>query len=476
MNSTNRLARCLALWMTIIALGCPAPGTRTVTVPPNDPTPPTALWLQANIPDEPLANVTLGSPDATAKAGHSDVIRVTATATDNDGGVKVLRLYMGEKRTSNGVSTGPGLLGTPAAQSRSTATVGQPAETSRSVSLDIAVDTLMKNTNQLVLELHAEATNFSNGTVNTGILRVSIDVLNLRLHIVAARNDDGAFPFDANPQDFSKLIARTNRVFSKSGLRLVFNPASDWETFNRTVLNRQQTGWWAIADSIAGKHPGRIPGILRWGPDASRTGNANAYPPPGASAKHPGVNDVAQRFVMLENFLREGDFSFLNLHGGSHLAHELGHYLGLYHTFPDWTDKLGIVYAPLFGPGMLAPTKAQIDQRVIDFITANGGSTWALDGDQITDTPPDPSPTLFSIHGQKECESNVISVAGTVAGSSVTHTFTPDNRNAMSYFGNCNVDAAGVPIPQRFSAGQMARMRAVVASDPWLKQLIAGQP
>lgn len=471
----NRLA---AISMLVLA-GCHGK-PQTLVVPVTDPTPPDALWLQADIPGEPLANVMLGGTAANASAGHAEVIRVTVRGTDSDGGLKRVRIWMNTRRTTGGVSTGPGLAGLPAAEDVSSATVGGQAEATRYVSLDLGTDTLMRGANSLTIELHGEAVNFHGGAVTTSLLRINVSVVNLRLHIVALRDDDGMFAFDATPQDFARLVDRANRTFSKTGYRIVFSPAADWETFDRTVLNRQQASWFTIADSIAGAHPARIVGILRWGSEAGRTGNANAYPPPDASPRHPAISDRSQRFVMLENFLRDAVFTFLNLHGGSHLAHELGHYLGMYHTFPDWTDARGVVYEPLFAPGPPGSpppnaTQAQVDQKVVDFIATYGGTIGALDGDQIADTPPDPSPVLFRSHGQTECTNRTITVSGTTGGNAVSYTFDPDISNVMSYFGPCANGPDGFPLPQRFTAGQAARMKAVLTSDDWRNKLLAGQ-
>ena len=58
----------------------------------------------------------------------------------------------------------------------------------------------------------------------------------------------------------------------------------------------------------------------------------------------------------------------------------------------------------------------------------------------------------------------------------MSYTFKPDVGNVMSYFGNCGTDGAGVPLPLHFTPGQIARMKAVLASDPRRIPLIAGQP
>jgi len=203
--------------------------------------------------------------------------------------------------------------------------------------------------------------------------------------------------------------------------------------------------------------PGKILVYLRWGPDdASFTGNANAYPPPGAGTKPPSVNDVIQNYVALETKLDLNQNGFLNLLNGAHVAHELGHYLGLYHTFPGWS-------APGYGLSE-NPTRAQADQAVIDYIAANGGTADALNGDALQDTPPDPTHILYQAHGVDDC-SGGITVTGTMNGVSVSFTFVPDQNNVMSYFGGCNGD------PMRFSPGQIRQMHQTLR-DPARKHLV----
>jgi hypothetical protein len=98
---------------------------------------------------------------------------------------------------------------------------------------------------------------------------------------------------------------------------------------------------------------------------------------------------------MLPNLL-DGSFMFLNLGNGSFVAHELGHYLGLYHTFPGWNDVDG----PVFN-GTVPAGQAAVDQKVVDYIAANGGTIDALDGDLLSSTPPDPGPVLYRAHSNQ---------------------------------------------------------------------------
>jgi hypothetical protein len=141
----------------------------------------------------------------------------------------------------------------------------------------------------------------------------------------------------------------------------------------------------------------------------------------------------------------EGQYNYLNLGNGSFVAHELGHYLGLYHTFPGWSDRSGP--APVYGgiPGTGTPTASQADQALIDFIAARGGKINALDGDLLSDTPPDPSPVLYDAHGQDYCSQPQITVAGQISGVSVSLHFSPDTENVMSYF-QCNLPSSSTCI------------------------------
>jgi hypothetical protein len=79
-------------------VGCHTmPQVVTVTSSTTDATPPGAIWMQADVPGQPLANVYLRDPNAPADVSvtvnSSDVIKIAATSTDNDSGVKRLELY-----------------------------------------------------------------------------------------------------------------------------------------------------------------------------------------------------------------------------------------------------------------------------------------------------------------------------------------------------------------------------------------------
>src|SRR5262249_53420304 len=148
-------------------------------------------------------------------------------------------------------------------------------------------------------------------------------------------------------------------------------------------------------------------------------------------------------YVALPNRIGPGA-SFLDLGSGSFFAHEVGHYLGLYHTFPGWSDLFGPVYS-----GQTPANAAAADQTVINYIMANGGTVDELDGDQMSDTAPDPSPILFRAHAQDICSNPSITITGTWRDRPISFTLQPDPNNIMSYFAACS--ALG---PARFSPQQ----------------------
>jgi hypothetical protein len=67
-------------------------------------------------------------------------------------------------------------------------------------------------------------------------------------------------------------------------------------------------------------------------------------------------------------------------------AHELGHYLGLGHTFPGWSDT---------GTDTHAEAAARIAQA--------GGKASALDGDSLSDTPAEAGTAYYMTKGWKMC-------------------------------------------------------------------------
>jgi len=96
--------------------------------------------------------------------------------------------------------------------------------------------------------------------------------------------------------------------------------------------------------------------------------------------------------------------------------------------------------------------------------TANGVGVNSLDGDGLSDTPPDPSPTAYAAYGQDACVNPVLPVSGQDSnGVMRNYTFAPIVSNTMSYFGRCF--RTGVAPDNRFTQLQIERMHATLQSD-----------
>ena len=116
--------------------------------------------------------------------------------------------------------------------------------------------------------------------------------------------------------------------------------------------------------------------------------------------------------------------------GPSFFGHELGHYLGLYHTFPYTSAGPVISLAP--GETL---TATEVEERLVDFIRRNGGTLAALDGDLIADTSPDPGSAFWTRHGHSASGPASVRISGTLDGTPYDYTLEPPLDNMMSYYG-----------------------------------------
>jgi hypothetical protein len=291
----------------------------------------------------------------------------------------------------------------------------------------------------------------------------------LRLQVIPLSNDDGITKaYDVTPQQFSDLIGRVNAIYAGTGIQFLFDQDTDWAPMNNTVLNTDaldRNDFLQLGNQLAAKYPGKILCLLRFGNGTSPTGNGNAYPPPGLHAKPANLTDSQQDYVELPDTMGSSSnpYQFLNLLNGSFVAHELGHYLGLYHTFPGWGDPGDGVYQALNG----ITTAAAADEAIIQFMEQNGSTsnpTDALDGDKLSDTPPDPSVLLYAAHGiaNPPCNQVTITVTGSMKGQPVSYSFTPDIDNIMGYYGSCS----NPPAPKHFSTQQIQEMIDTLTKPP----------
>ena len=269
----------------------------------------------------------------------------------------------------------------------------------------------------------------------------------LRIHAIPLSDDDGGRAFNFTAADLADLVKRANQRFKAASIEIAFDPKHDWRPRRSTAHNNLQnsgTNWFKLGNSIAARIPGKIVLFFRHGPDPTDpTGNGHAYPPNTGQTKPSSaglptdnVNYVA--FPNTKNGINQGD--------GNFFCHELGHYLGLFHTFPGWGNFT--VYGS--NPGAL--TGAQAVQSLVRYIRNNGGTTAAMNGDLLADTAHDCGTVVYTAQGLSHGPTGPASlnIKGRLDGQDYNFTFRPPRNNIMSYF---NWGSA-----QRFTAQQITVM------------------
>ena len=267
----------------------------------------------------------------------------------------------------------------------------------------------------------------------TGTLQAQ--AVHLRLHVIRLADSDGSRAAAITPGQMLEWVSEANAALARSnaGIKLHFVATADgpdWEVMQNTALNRLASHGpgWGAANVIASQHYGKVVVFVRHGGADSATGNGFAFPPQSGKS----VN-----FIALPGFSKTSipmdAFTGPWVQNRWVFGHELGHYLGLGHTFPGWNDLDTDTHA-----------------KASAYIAAHGGSASALDGDSIPDTPPEAGTQYYRTHGWKMC-SGPSSYAVVSSGSKQSSlTFAPMRSNMMSYF------VCGAP---RFTPGQVARIR-----------------
>jgi len=140
---------------------------------------------------------------------------------------------------------------------------------------------------------------------------------------------------DITPDQFRQWVDKANQTYAPASVQFLFDPATDWRNLIDPIINQMQDVEdkdpdWSCNDKFpdgkpkcekeranaeAAKHPGKLVVFIRWGRGATATGG--------------GFSWTDYNFVAMPGF-RSPMCGGQNL---SLLAHELGHYLGLPHTF-----------------------------------------------------------------------------------------------------------------------------------------------
>jgi len=240
----------------------------------------------------------------------------------------------------------------------------------------------------------------------------------IRIHAIPLSDGDGGRACTITPDSFENAVDLVNEIFEPADIRFAFDPTKDWHPRKDTSLNSLHNGgseWWKEANTVAAGIRGEFTVFLRWGKDTDKpASNWFAYPP-DTGQKQPDHAKLPTKnvdFIAITN-----QASRFGKTAGVVLAHEIGHYLGLFHTHPTWG--------------------APDTDLVLSLVAAKGAD--GCNGDLLSDTPPDPGVTYY-----KE-KVNADLCKGPASFKINGVTFTPDRSNVMSYFGSCQPPATITP-------------------------------
>jgi len=181
----------------------------------------------------------------------------------------------------------------------------------------------------------------------------------VRVQAIQVSDDDGGRACDITPQQVGVWLDYASRVFAPAGISFDFDGKADWRALRSTLLNNMSgdadSAWEQevlLANRIAAEHAGKLVIFFRFGPGASPTGG--------------GFSSHEYNFVAAPGFDHTSVCGRQNIHL---LAHEIGHYLGLPHTFARTFQR---------------------EDEARAFFRESAHALSVFDGDGFDDTPPDP--------------------------------------------------------------------------------------
>lgn len=229
-------------------------------------------------------------------------------------------------------------------------------------------------------------------------------------------------------QDVADFVALANNTFAPANLSVVYDPDLDFDTIvdpdlNNNLHSNDSGHNWDEANAIAAGYPGKIVVFFR------KVAFSNfAYPPDVGQA----VPVDAPFPALHPNFIAHDGDQGVARANAQNFSHELGHFLGLYHTQLTWGN-----YFPGVPPDEGCPNSggdcspAELDQAIANLQASRGAN--ALDGDLLADTAQDPGPEYWRMAGLDPATNPSVTINGV--------TYTPDMQNVMSYWGGFNLSA-----------------------------------
>jgi reprolysin-like metallo-peptidase family M12B len=212
-------------------------------------------------------------------------------------------------------------------------------------------------------------------------------------------NDGGSFTSDISRENLKLWLDYANSVFSTTGIKFILDSERDFSELHNTLINSIDSdevsyNWKeqkSALDREAETYPNRLAIFFVYGDSVS-------------GPRRSGFSWLHYNFIIMPGFNEAQKCGHQNI---SMLAHEIGHYLGLVHTFEEtFTNKNTLL--------------ERIARYGVEY----------MDGDALSSTPPDPALYKDS-ERPMECYDAAVSNDTVSVGGKLYHV---PRDNLMSYY------------------------------------------